>query len=377
MATVITGTVAQVSVRGVALTKGGERQEYMNLGSDDLSYQLECLVDARPVDIVNITWSLNTLADVYTWVASTGLVTVKEPLKDHVRSASEGVVVGPDIQFTSPTPSMRGLYACNVYHNRNDVSDNPVKGFFDLQMYAFFQEGYNISASLEGCAIRWNFSTPRIYPRPSVRCGFWSTATGEEVSLLSGGGLVYRQDIDHTWHVFVQDSLLQVRDVPRGTTLQCNTQVPIANYSRQTGLSQNPVISSEVEDRGCPALPPLKANMDVRVRGCWYNCRDECHQIGGGGGGGSWSSSPAEAEYRCDPGYVAKWGLDDRPMPEWRLKVTCDETRHSWLSPDGSPAMALRLPTCLYSGATDGSPSIPLFVLTPLVVWLPWTRLAP
>ncbi|KAG7168240.1 hypothetical protein Hamer_G016886 [Homarus americanus] len=239
----IAGTAAQVGVRGIYLTKGGERQQYLNLGLGDLHYQLECDIEADPKDVVNVTWSFENWGVVYVWTHATGSVTVNLPLKEHVETPGEGKEVGSDIQFVSPQASMRGVYTCSVYHNREDLHLNPVSSQYELQMYAFFEDGYKIAASVEECTVYWNFSTPRMYPRPTVHCGFWNTSTGVLVKEVRG-------------------------------------EVAIANYTRQTDLTDTAAshqVYEKVNDRGCPVLPVLRPHMDVRDDGCLTNCRGECH----------------------------------------------------------------------------------------------------
>ncbi|XP_042223285.1 uncharacterized protein LOC121867439 [Homarus americanus] len=275
----IAGTAAQVGVRGIYLTKGGERQQYLNLGLGDLHYQLECDIEADPKDVVNVTWSFENWGVVYVWTHATGSVTVNLPLKEHVETPGEGKEVGSDIQFVSPQASMRGVYTCSVYHNREDLHLNPVSSQYELQMYAFFEDGYKIAASVEECTVYWNFSTPRMYPRPTVHCGFWNTSTGVLVKEVRGG-LVFHQDPNYLWYVYAHNTPIQVEDIPRDTHFHCTTEVAIANYTRQTDLTDTAAshqVYEKVNDRGCPVLPVLRPHMDVRDDGCLTNCRGECH----------------------------------------------------------------------------------------------------
>lgn len=69
------GTEAQVSVTGIRLTLSGKEVPYMNLGSPDLNYVLECNYAANDGDIVNVTWTLDDYGDVYSWNPSTDVVT--------------------------------------------------------------------------------------------------------------------------------------------------------------------------------------------------------------------------------------------------------------------------------------------------------------
>ncbi|KAK8742495.1 hypothetical protein OTU49_001916, partial [Cherax quadricarinatus] len=353
-------TSGRVRVRGIFLTKGGQQQHYMNLGADDLNYQLECRIEGSTSHIVNVTWTLDNWGVVYTWVAATRSVTVNLPLKEHVKVPWEGVEVGPDIHFISPDVSMRGLYKCSVYHTSTDVMVNPVWDEYDLQMYAFFQGEYNISASVEKCTMYWSFSTPRMYPRPEVHCGFWNR-TGHLVKELRGG-LVFHQDVNYVWYVYARNTPVQVADIPRGTSFHCSTQVSIANYTKHTHLDEESIaqlLHDRVNDEGCPALPTLRNHMDVILVGCRYNCRGECHQ---------YSSKPVIAEYRCDPGYWSYWETKNIVVRRWSLRVTCYDSRRIWVSEDGTKP--LDLPYCIYSGSAVVLPcSVQLLVVVAILSW--------
>ncbi|XP_069156466.1 uncharacterized protein [Procambarus clarkii] len=357
-------TLGRVQVKGIYLTKAGQQQQYMNLGSDDLNYQLECHIEGDLSAIVNVTWSLDKWGVVYTWVPATRSVAVMFPLKEHVRTPGEGVEVGPDIQFTSPDVSMHGLYTCSVYHTATDLVVNPVSDQYSLQMYAFFQEEYSLSARVERCTVYWSYSTPRMYPKPEVQCGFWDTSSGVLVKEVRGG-LVFHQDLNFVWHVFVQDTPIEVRDAPRGTSFHCTTRVTIANYTRHTHLPTNSttqLVYDTIENEGCPVLPALAEHMDVRVDGCRLNCRGECHQAG---------SQPVTAEYRCDPGYWSYWEADNSLRRHWRLLIRCDEARRTWVSEDGS--QTLDMPFCMSRGTAGASCSVFILGLAALISCLPWT----
>lgn len=350
----VVGTEAQVSVTGIRLTLAGQEVPFMNLGNPDLSYVLECNYVASVEDVVNVTWTLDDYGDVYSWHPSTDTVTVHVPLLQGVEAQ------GPNIHFTTPQPTMRGFYTCKVFHNRPEEIVNPVQDEFQLQMYAYYHDEYEMSASVENCTVSWNFTTPAMYPKPKITCGFWNN-TANDLGQAIHGGLFYHQFVNKTWYAFMRDTPVMIEDIPRGSTLYCLTEVPFVNFTREVKVLRDPVnalLYNEVDDQGCPAIPLVDENMIIDLFECQENCRGECKQAG---------VSPVVAEFKCASGYEAYWEINDTVTYHWRLRVTCNNEKHTWSSAGGQPSTTLELPNCIYSGARIATSSLMMLIFTLLL----------
>lgn len=78
-------------------------------------------------------------------------------------------------------------------------------------MTAYYHDEYEMSASVENCTVYWNFTTPAMYPKPDITCGFWNnTANGLGEAIR--GGLFYHQFVNKTWYAFMRETPLMVSE---------------------------------------------------------------------------------------------------------------------------------------------------------------------
>lgn len=360
---IIAGSGAQVAIVDVRLMKNYREHSLLNLGDDDLSYTLECLYTAPRGSVSQVAWSLEGYEGfVYTWDAKTKAVNVAEPLLRYVETDSEGMADEPSIHFKTPKTQMSGLYTCAVFHTISEEKFNPVVSSFDLKMYYFDSTPFKMTAQLNGCNILWSYSTNNVYPKPEVTCGFWNAEGKYSLGTVSGG-LIYHQMLNGSWNVVMKETLIEVKEVPKGSLFYCDMNLPIANHTKHTLLeknSQSQDVYEAIDDDGCSASLTKDPEMEIRYSNCKENCRGECHPR---------YDHPVLAELQCAKNYLAYWPSNNTVNPKWQFEVTCGRSQRFWHDKHATPIEAINLPYCMYGGgASSVSMSVFLFSITFLLV---------
>ncbi|KAG7177541.1 hypothetical protein Hamer_G008177 [Homarus americanus] len=179
----------------------------------------------------------------------------------------------------------------------------------------------NVNFENAACTLVWTFSTPAIFPRPNVTCGYYSFDYDDVIHRLPAGLTMHKFD-NGSWQASFDSTHIEVLSIPRSHRLGCTVRIPDTTYKKVIKADDDFFIDNLIDSTGCPSLSLIhNLGLNVEVRDATYTCRDDILPAD--------RSGTAVASLSCPDGHAAVFP-EGVIKHDWNLELSCSENDIGW-----------------------------------------------
>lgn len=330
-----------LDMEGVNL-KGGSG-EYIEVGSG-ASYILSCDYRTAYDDaVLQVRW-LKFGHPVYSWNLN-GNPSVSDSLLGLVNASPE--TEPHSLHFVSIQYSLAGNYTCEVSTASNSVQDTyslyvvdassspyetrvQVLSTINNSSGAIIENKYEVETGMAednivfedaDCILVWSFSTPAIFPRPNVTCGYYSFDYDDVIRRLPAG-LTMHKFPNGSWQASFDSTHVEVASIPRNHRLGCSVRIPGISYRKIIKADDDFLVDTYIDSAGCPSLNlDHTPDLAVEIQDATYTCRNNVLPNDRGG--------TAVARLSCPEGHAAVFP-DGSIEVGWDMELSCQENDMGW-----------------------------------------------
>ncbi|XP_076055372.1 uncharacterized protein LOC143033770 [Oratosquilla oratoria] len=206
---------------------------------------------------------------------------------------------------------LAGIYTCSIFGSNANVTSKP----YELVVLDIPEGGvyFRSRDDTDPCNVVLNWSTPAIYPDPTVNCGVWSNETENFTDTVTTWKRTeyYNGSVSYS---FVNQSFMKAK-MPKNAVLRC-----ILGVTKKDGTyislwreRSNLPYSTDV-DRGCPVLESGNGSGIVYVNHSLDKCFNEIVPVD--------ANSRPKVYIGCLQGYEAP-----EELPDSLFIFSCEEDR--------------------------------------------------
>ncbi|KAK3890442.1 hypothetical protein Pcinc_005599 [Petrolisthes cinctipes] len=364
---------ASMEIQEIELTGG--RGEYLEVGTD-ANYILKCNFRTPYDDPVTMVRWLRFGIPVYTWKLHS-FPSVHPLLLGHVNT--QPLLDPHQLHFTHIAYSLEGNYTCEVTTSAKvataaytlqvlDTSSGPyvcqvhvLSGLSNSTNTTSKNDAYQVDGRTDdiqvefgsaACTLVWSMSTPPVFPRPNITCGYYSFDHDDVVHNLPAG-LTLHKFPNQSWQASFQDTHIQVKDIPKNHRLGCIVRIPNTSFKQVVRAEDDFLVDNLIDAGGCPNLESEEGlGLSVDMQSATFTCRGDTLPAD--------RSGRAIANIRCPEGHSAVFQGGAVGGWDWKMSLTCAENDIGWRTipentePHGKLFDPKDLPYCM-PGTISGS----------------------